>query len=117
MLGSAHGQLDASVAAEVRRDLTAILERDVPPAGHWVPLRALATEDRESGRVYVVDEDKVRIVKVRITDSVSEFFRIEPDDEDGRRLLKTGARLVVDYIHFLSDGDPVKVTKTREASR
>lgn len=95
--------------------VTAILERDVPPAGHWVPLRALATEDRESGRVYVVDEDKVRIVKVRITDSVSEFFRIEPEDEDGRRLIKTGARLVVDYIHFLSDGDWVKVTRTRRA--
>ncbi|MHC4850056.1 MAG: HlyD family secretion protein [Planctomycetota bacterium] len=95
--------------------VTAILERDVPPAGHWVPLRALATEDRASGRVYVVDEDKVRIVKVRITNSISEFFRIEPVDEDGRTLLKTGARLVVDYIHFLSDGESVKVTRTRRA--
>lgn len=95
--------------------VTAILKRDVPPAGHWVPLRALATEDRKSGRVYVVDEDKVRIVQVGITNSISEFFRIEPVDEDGRRLLKTGARLVVDYIHFLSDGESVKVTRTRRA--
>ncbi|MHC4938504.1 MAG: HlyD family secretion protein [Planctomycetota bacterium] len=92
--------------------VTTILERQVPQPGLWVPLRALATEGEKEGRVYAVEQDTVRVVHVRITESVGEFFRIEPVDEAGRELVKPGARLIVDYIHFLGDGERVKVTKT-----
>ena len=97
--------------------LSAILQKDVPPAGHWVPLRALRTDDGKAGKVYVVADDVVHIVDVRIAEDISDVFRVEAVDEKGRQHLRPGARLVVDYIHFLSDGEPVQVTRTREVAR
>ncbi|MEM8886258.1 MAG: HlyD family efflux transporter periplasmic adaptor subunit [Planctomycetota bacterium] len=97
--------------------VTAVLDRYVPPLGHWVPLRALQTTDDRNGTVYVVQEAVVRVVPVRLTNKIGDMFRVEPVDEAGKQLVRTGASLVVDYVHFLADGERVKITQTRELAK
>ncbi|MFG0319978.1 MAG: efflux RND transporter periplasmic adaptor subunit [Planctomycetota bacterium JB042] len=92
-----------------------VLDAEPPPAGLYVPMSAvLPTVDGE-GVVFVVEDEKANRVPVRLSGTVGDRVRIEPKAADGgAALLQPGARLVVDYLHFLVDGEPVRVVKTRE---
>ena len=76
---------------------------------------AIEARTQESGVVFVVADGKARRVPVRIHAHVGAFFHITPADETGKTLLAPGAQIIIDYVHFLRDGENVKVTRTVKA--
>ena len=95
--------------------VSCVLQTDVPEKGLYVPMTAIESRTQEAGYVFVNDNGTARRVPVRIHGNVDAFFHIEASDAAGKELLKPGAQVIVDYVHFLRDGEAVKVTKTIKA--
>ena len=94
----------------------AVLKSHVPTAGLYAPMVAIDARTQETGTVFVVADGTVRRVPVRILEHVGAFFHIVAADDEGRKLLVPGAQIVIDYVHFLRDGESVKVTGTVKAT-
>lgn len=91
-----------------------VLDADPPKPGLYVPMSAVMPTEQGAGITFVVDGETARRVPVRIVATVGDRVRIESTSADGAARLVPGARLVVDYLHFLVDGESVRVVKTRE---
>jgi hypothetical protein len=72
-----------------------------------MPRRAAALRASALERILEVD-GRVRRVEVRLLDRVRSYSRVEGEG------VAAGARVITDYIHFLQDGERVRVTRTRE---
>jgi len=92
--------------------VSAVLSADVPQRGLYVPMGSVIAQSQDAGAVFLVDGDVVRRVPVSIHASVGAYFRVEASDESTAPLLKDGCQVVLDYIHFLRDGEQVKVTRS-----
>ncbi|MHC4959335.1 MAG: HlyD family secretion protein [Planctomycetota bacterium] len=91
-----------------------ILGKAVPKKGTWAPMAAIEPTGESEGYVFVVEGDHVRKVPVALREHVGALYRIEASEAAGGALLKAGAELVLDYIHFLTDGEAVQVVKRVE---
>ena len=94
--------------------LVRVLLSESPPApGLYVPMTAILKSDEHSGVVFVAKEGLARRVEVRILEHAGELIQIVPVDETST-LLQPGSDIILDYIHFLQDREPVSVIQRRE---
>jgi multidrug efflux pump subunit AcrA (membrane-fusion protein) len=91
-----------------------VLGKEVPPTGTWAPMAAIEPTGENDGYVFVAEGGKVRKVPVVFREHLGALYRIEAKEEGDRALLKDGAELVLDYIHFLVDGEAIQVVKRLE---
>jgi hypothetical protein len=82
--------------------------------GLFVPPGAIRPTDAKRGRVFLLVDGKAREAAVRIGGSVGESIRIEPEDAAAAALVKPGSQLILDYIHFLENGEPVRMIREEE---
>jgi len=95
--------------------VTAVLATEVPHRGIYVPMSSVSSRTQDEGVIFVVVDETARRVSIRIHDSLGAYFRVEGADEASAKLLVSGSRIILDYVHFLEDGEPVKVTRTVKA--
>ncbi len=94
--------------------LVQVLLSDSPPApGLYVPMTAILNADEHSGVVFVEKEGLARRVDIRILGHAGELIQIAPVDASST-LVQPGANIILDYIHFLQDREPVSVIQRRE---
>jgi multidrug efflux pump subunit AcrA (membrane-fusion protein) len=92
----------------------AMLHADPPKPGLYVPMNAVKPIDGESGEIFIAADGHARKVEVRLVDEVGENYLIAPAGDKGADLVKPGALVIMDYIHFLQEGEPVRVIKMEE---
>ena len=88
-----------------------VLDVDPPKRGMYVPLSALRPGTEGFGKVFLADNGRVRQVDVRIVATLGELARIEATPTEA---LASGARVIVDHVHFLQPGEPVSVVRVVE---
>jgi multidrug efflux pump subunit AcrA (membrane-fusion protein) len=94
--------------------LVPVLLSESPPApGLYIPMTAILKSDENSGVVFVAKEGLARRVEIRILEHAGELIQIVPVDESST-LLQPGSDIILDYIHFLQDREPVSVIQRRE---
>ena len=94
--------------------LVPVLLTESPPApGLYVPMTAILRADEHSGVVFVAKDGLARRVEIRILEHAGELIQIVPIDESSA-LLQPGSDIILDYIHFLQDREPVSVIQRRE---
>jgi multidrug efflux pump subunit AcrA (membrane-fusion protein) len=91
-----------------------LLSGQAPKPGLYVPMRALTTSDGGGRALFVEQGGAARRVSVNVIDVVGELLLVEPAGGSGADLLTAGNQVIVDLVHFLQDGEPVRVVKTRE---
>lgn len=85
-----------------------LLAADAPAPGLYVPMDAVRPVSESRGILFLEVDGTARRVEVRLVGHVRAFYRVEGEG------VAAGARVITDYIHFLQDGERVKVTRTRE---
>lgn len=78
-----------------------------PPTGFYLPLQAIA-ERNGATRVYVVEDSLAREVPVTVHEGFQEMRRVEGEG------LEPGARIVVQGVHYVADGERVEVLEEQE---
>jgi hypothetical protein len=86
-----------------------LLSPKAPKPGLYLPIDAIRPIDDERGVIFLAHGGTAKQVEVRIMDRVGERLRIEGDG------IAAGIEVITDYIHFLSDGEMVRVIKRRES--
>ena len=66
----------------------------------------------KTGDVFVVIDGVAKKVRIKIKGNVGELFHIGPADPAQADLLLPGSQVISDQIHFLQDGESVRVVKT-----
>lgn len=93
-----------------------LLGVDTPQPGHYVPLRGLATDAANENKFVFVEEGGVaRRVPVTVSEVIGESVRVQASDSPAATLLRDGARIILDSVHFLQDGEPVRVVRILES--
>jgi multidrug efflux pump subunit AcrA (membrane-fusion protein) len=91
-----------------------LLGAEAPKPGRYVPMKAL-DKTAEGHRAVFIEQDGVaRRDLVNVSEIVAELVRVEPAEPAGAALLEDGANVIVDFVHFLQDGEPVRVVQTRD---
>ena len=92
--------------------LVDVLLSGQPPApGIYVPADAVKA-DKDGGNVlFLAVDGKAKRVNVRVVDVLGQYARIEGEG------IEPGAAVIADYVHFLVDGEPVRVIRRRELGR
>jgi multidrug efflux pump subunit AcrA (membrane-fusion protein) len=85
-----------------------LLAQEAPKPGLYVPMDAILPLGGSRGALFLEVDGTVRRVEVRLLDRVRSYQRVEGEG------VAAGARVITDYIHFLQDGERVKVIRTRE---
>ncbi|MEA3278434.1 MAG: efflux RND transporter periplasmic adaptor subunit [Pseudomonadota bacterium] len=75
------------------------------PRGYYVPIRAISVVDGEQA-LFVVEDGRARARPVQIGETFRELRRVEGDG------ISDGAKVIVDGVHYVSDGQPVSITET-----
>jgi multidrug resistance efflux pump len=91
-----------------------VLGADTPKPGLYLPMDSIRPIDPTSGEIFLAEDRKARLVKVKILGQVGELFRIEALSPDDAGRVASGAEVISDYIHYLNDGEPIRAVKTRE---
>jgi len=91
-----------------------VLQDSLPARGLYVPMNTIKPLDETTGMVFIAAAGKARGVQVRILDNAGELFRIEAIDDGNGGLLAPGAQVITDHVHFLIDGEPIRVVRTVE---
>lgn len=95
--------------------LVEVLLTDDPPApGLYLPMSSILPIGDDEGEIFVADEGKARKMRVRLFDNVEDLFRIEAMSESEKQWLVPGAKAVLDPVHFLRDGDPIRIVEEVE---
>lgn len=94
-----------------------LLAESEPAPGFYLPMNLIKNIDQETGYLFVEQAGKARKVTVKLLSWAGDLVRIEPADSGQAGLLVSGARVIADHVHFLQDGEPVRVVETRELSR
>jgi len=85
----------------------ALLGGEAPAPGLYIPVDAIATD----GSIFVADDGKARRVKARVGGQIGGLARVEGEG------LSPGALVITDYVHFLEDGEPVRVLRRRKIGK
>lgn len=85
-----------------------LLSTAAPEPGLYVPLDAILPVSESRGVLFLAVDGTARRVEVRLLDRVRMYQRVEGEG------IAAGARVITDYVHFLQDGEPVKVIRRRE---
>jgi multidrug resistance efflux pump len=88
-----------------------VLDVDQAKPGRYVPLSAVRPGADGVGKVFLADNGRVRVVDVRIVETLGELARIEAAREGE---LASGSRVIVDHVHFLQPDEPVSVVRVVE---
>jgi len=91
-----------------------VLGADTPKPGLYLPMDSIRPIDRTSGEVFLAEDRQAKLVKIKILGQVGELFRIEAMSPDDAGRVAPGASVISDYIHYLNDGEPIRVVRTRE---
>jgi len=91
-----------------------VLSATMPRPGIYLPMDAIRPVDQKSGSIFVAVDGKAREVEVKMVSNIGSFFRIEAANASDAPLIKPGARVITDFIHFLEDGELVHVVKTAD---
>jgi len=83
------------------------LNADPPAPGLYLPLNVVRPEGEGQGSVFLADNGVARRVEVRLGRGTLELARVEGEG------LKPGVDVIADQIHFLQDGEPVRVVGRR----
>ncbi|MHC4932175.1 MAG: efflux RND transporter periplasmic adaptor subunit [Planctomycetota bacterium] len=86
-----------------------LLSPKAPKPGLYLPIDAIRPLDNERGVVFLAQGGTAKRVEVRIVDRVGERFRIEGEG------IAAGIKVITDYVHFLTDGESVRIIKRRES--
>ena len=94
------------------------VDLDVEPAapGLYVPMKSFRSAAGDQGELFVVQGDAARRVAVQILDRRGELFRVAAAEDAGADLIQPGALVISDPVHFLMDGEPVRVIQRREVA-
>ena len=92
------------------------LKKRAPTPGFYLPRPAILQVDGKN-YVFAVDEttateEKARRVEVRLEDSIGDYRRIVPVEENA---LSSGTKVVLDGVHYLRDGDRINAFDEIEA--
>ncbi|MEM7202853.1 MAG: HlyD family efflux transporter periplasmic adaptor subunit [Planctomycetota bacterium] len=79
------------------------LDVALPPVGLWIAVSAIVAR-AGAHQIFVVDDGHARAITVDVHEASGDQRRITAEG------LATGAQVVLDGVHYLSDGDPVTVT-------
>ena len=93
--------------------VSVLLAESAPPPGLYVPMNAILHTDEQTNVVFVEKDGLARRVDVRIVGQAGDLKHIAPADANST-LLVPGANVILDYIHFLQDREPVRVVQRRE---
>ena len=84
--------------------------------GHPLPVHEIIGHipgDEQTNIVFVEKDGLARRVDVRIIGQAGDLKQITAADASST-LLVPGANIILDYIHFLQDREPVRVVQRRE---
>ncbi|MCZ6817159.1 MAG: hypothetical protein O7F76_10775, partial [Planctomycetota bacterium] len=90
------------------------IEETAPKPGLYAPMNAIKPIDDHTGEVFVAADGSARQVRVKLFEHAGELVRIAAADEEDADLIAAGSRVIMDHVHFLRDGEPVRVIKTVE---
>ena len=90
-----------------------LLAESAPTPGLYVPMNAILHTDEQTNIVFVEKDGLARRVDVRIIGQAGDLKQITAADASST-LLVPGANVILDYIHFLQDREPVRVVQRRE---
>jgi multidrug efflux pump subunit AcrA (membrane-fusion protein) len=85
-----------------------LLTKEAPKPGLYVPMDAILPVSESRGILFLEVDGQARRVEVRLLDRVRVYQRVEGEG------VAAGARVITDYVHFLQDGERVRVIRTRE---
>jgi len=97
--------------------LPVLMAEREPEPGVYLPMNLIKPFDESSGYIFVEQSGKAVKVKVRFIEKAGELVRIEAGDSSQQGLLAHGAKVIADHVHFLQDGELVRVVETRELSK
>jgi len=81
------------------------LDLDRPPKGIWVPVSAIS-ERNGSTSVARLDDERIELLEVQVHEAYQELRRVEAEG------LGEGSRIVSRGVHYVSDGERVRVVGT-----
>ena len=84
-----------------------LLDDTAPAPGIYVPLNTVEAIGADRGAIFLEEDGKAKRVEVELLDQVRDLVRVRGEG------LEAGARLIADYVHFLEDGEPVRVIRSR----
>lgn len=87
---------------------------DPPKPGLYLPMNAIRGRESGTPSVFVIKEGKAHEVSVRIKDAVGSLIGIEPADEAGAAVLVEGVQVAARHVHFLVNGEAVRITAHEE---
>jgi hypothetical protein len=85
-----------------------LLDDKSPAPGIYVPMNTVEVTGEARGAVFLEENGRVKRVEVELLEQVRDLVRVRGEG------LAAGARLIADYIHFLEDGEEVRVIRSRE---
>ena len=88
-----------------------LLAERAPPAGIYVPMNILSPIDDNHGVLFLAVDGAARRVEVSIKARVRQLVRVEGEG------IEEGAEVIADAVHFLEDGEPVRVIRRQEIGR
>jgi multidrug efflux pump subunit AcrA (membrane-fusion protein) len=88
-----------------------LLENEAPQPGFYVPMDVIRSGKEGSGTIFVLADGKVKATPIKMAGQVGELVRVEGAG------LRAGVEVVADHIHFLQDGEAVRVAGRRELAR
>ncbi|NOG84250.1 MAG: HlyD family efflux transporter periplasmic adaptor subunit [Planctomycetes bacterium] len=91
-----------------------LLGVSVPVTGLYLPMNSIKPVDEKVGEIFLAIDGKATKVRVKILDNVGELFRLEALDPNEANLVKAGAKVIIDHIHFLQNEEPIQVIKLVE---
>jgi len=90
--------------------VSVLLSGRAPKPGLYLPMKAILPIDDSHGAVFVVEADGdahvARRIEIPLADQVAGYWPVQSEH------LQPGAKVIIDYLHFLQDGEPVSVTKS-----
>ncbi|UCC29390.1 MAG: HlyD family efflux transporter periplasmic adaptor subunit [Phycisphaerales bacterium] len=85
-----------------------LLDAAAPEVGLYVPMDTVIPIDETNGVIFLVEDRRAKRTPVRLLGNVGELFRVEADG------VRAGALVITDSVHFLQDGEDVRVAGRRE---
>jgi hypothetical protein len=77
-------------------------------------MNSIKPVEEKVGEIFLAINGKATKVRVKILDNVGELFRLEALDPGEANLVKPGAQVIIDHIHFLQHEEPIRVIKIVE---
>lgn len=92
-----------------------VLDVDKAKPGLYVPLDVLAPQGDGTSVLFIESGGKAKRVEVAARNHVGRLAMVEPTGASAE-LLVPGARIIQDHIHFLQEGDSVRIVREEELS-